>query len=408
MRTLFAAAFVGLAAAAAAADDPVPKADPPAAKKKAEPTLKAGDAAPVLKADKWLQGAGVTAFEPGKVYVVEFWATWCGPCVAMMPHLADLQDEYRAKGVTVVGFSSVAQDKRDKAEAFVAQRGPKLGYTFGWGDSDETHAAWMTAAGQNGIPCSFVVGRDGKIAYIGHPLFLDPVLPKVLAGTWDAATGTAEMQAADKEWDAVYEVLVKTDADPAAGLARWAAFAAKHPTLANDPYMTGARLNLLVKTKRFDKAKTLAEEMLVKAGKREDMFLLDRIGEATAGNADLARVRVNCFRAALDWADDARRLPTQLNLADALLAAGEAAEGRALAAAAVPLAARRIAGDKDFSSTLLLAKAQFLAGDRAKAKASAERALGYIADDPSADRRKYVAEQAKKYGAESKAADKDK
>ena len=42
----------------------------------------------------------------------------------------------------------------------------------------------MKAANQNGIPCSFVVGKDGTIAYIGHPMYLDEVLPKVVAGKW--------------------------------------------------------------------------------------------------------------------------------------------------------------------------------------------------------------------------------
>src|SRR5205809_672183 len=53
-----------------------PAADEPAPKPKPAPTLKVGDPAPPLKVTKWLQGAEVKQFEPGKVYVVEFWATW--------------------------------------------------------------------------------------------------------------------------------------------------------------------------------------------------------------------------------------------------------------------------------------------------------------------------------------------
>ena len=59
---------------------------------------------------------------------------------------------------------------------FVEKRGPKLGYTFAYADDRETYDAYMKAAGQGGIPCSFVVDKDGKIAYIGHPMYLGLVI----------------------------------------------------------------------------------------------------------------------------------------------------------------------------------------------------------------------------------------
>ncbi len=170
----------------------------------ADGKLKPGDPAPPLAVSTWLRGAEVSRFEPGKVYVVEFWATWCGPCRQIMPHMGDLQDEYRDKGITFIGFTSEANDKEEKVNAFIAKQGAKLGNTFAWGSGSETHNAYMKASGQNGIPCSFVVNKEGKIAYIGHPLFLDYVLPKVLDGEWDPKAGAETLAAADKEFDATY------------------------------------------------------------------------------------------------------------------------------------------------------------------------------------------------------------
>jgi len=89
MRNLFLAAAFSAFASLLHADEPK-KAQKP------EITLKLGDAAPKLKADKWLQGSAVTEFTPEKIYVVEFWAIWCGPCIVMMPYMAEMQADYRA------------------------------------------------------------------------------------------------------------------------------------------------------------------------------------------------------------------------------------------------------------------------------------------------------------------------
>ncbi|MFO1523288.1 MAG: TlpA disulfide reductase family protein, partial [Kiritimatiellia bacterium] len=73
--------------------------------------LKVMDPAPPLNTGEWIQGEPVKAFEKGKVYVVEFWATWCGPCKAAIPHLNELHKSHGGKGVVVIGQNVWEKDE---------------------------------------------------------------------------------------------------------------------------------------------------------------------------------------------------------------------------------------------------------------------------------------------------------
>ena len=131
----------------------------------AQTTLKVGSAAPPLTVAEWVQG-DVTGLESGKVHLVEFWATWCGPCKKAIPHLDGLHDKYVGKGLVVVGVSN---EKPEVVKPFVQGRGSGMSYPVAIDQNDQTTQAWLKAAGKDGIPCAFLVSRDGKIAWIGHP-----------------------------------------------------------------------------------------------------------------------------------------------------------------------------------------------------------------------------------------------
>jgi thiol-disulfide isomerase/thioredoxin len=175
--------------------------------------LKVGDPAPALKVTKWLQGSAVHKFEPGTIYVVSFWATWCPGCVGDLAHLAELQDQYKHQGVTIVGFTSrdirgVPNNTEEQVASFVKKRGTTLTFAIAYADDNTTSDDWLKAAGQAGF-CTFVVDRAGQIAYMGSPMFLNLVLPKVVAGGASAKTIGDEVAKVLVEYEAVFDALVR-------------------------------------------------------------------------------------------------------------------------------------------------------------------------------------------------------
>ncbi|PKO99022.1 MAG: hypothetical protein CVU13_07810 [Bacteroidetes bacterium HGW-Bacteroidetes-8] len=150
------------------------------------PTLKIGDKAPGLMVTKWVKGNPVSGFEAGKVYVVEFWATWCQPCIAGMPHLSDLADKYR-KDISVIGVSIMERgdDILSRVENFVQKSGDKMRYLVAADSANYMRDNWLYGAGERGIPYSFIVDKNGEIAWCGYPKSLDRVLPLIIEGKWD-------------------------------------------------------------------------------------------------------------------------------------------------------------------------------------------------------------------------------
>ncbi len=156
--------------------------------------LGVGDPAPKLQANKWIQGEPVKAFEKDKAYLVEFWATWCGPCVASIPHVNAIAGKFKDKGLVVIG-QNVWENDQNLVKPFVEEMGGKMTYRIALDEKGAMAEMWLKAADKTGIPCAFLVGKDGKVAWIGHPMELEePVIEQVLAGTFDAAKAAAEQK----------------------------------------------------------------------------------------------------------------------------------------------------------------------------------------------------------------------
>ena len=222
-----------------------------------EPTLKVGDAAPKLQNGKWVQGEPVTEFQSGKAYVVEFWATWCGPCRASIPHLNETYLKFKDKGLVVIG-QDCWEDDESKVGPFIKTMGEKMTYRVALDDKNGSEKGkmadtWMTAAGQNGIPTAFLVDTTGHIAWIGHPMTMkEQVIDEVIAGKYDLkkAASDAEREKANeakvneagqaleqamqkKDWDTAsakadeLEKLLPEDQRDMLGMVRFGIFAGK-------------------------------------------------------------------------------------------------------------------------------------------------------------------------------------
>ncbi|MER9946422.1 TlpA family protein disulfide reductase [Mesorhizobium sp. M0092] len=157
--------------------------------------------APSIQVETWLRGEPLSSFEPGKVYIVEFWATSCGPCVDAMPHLMQLQEKYRDSGVEIIGVAAsedapTADEARSNLDAWLTEKFSNLNFRMAFDSTGEMKKLWMEPSFSCWIPTSFVVDRDGHIAFIGGPTELDEVLPKVLNGSWRASD---QAKAADRE-----------------------------------------------------------------------------------------------------------------------------------------------------------------------------------------------------------------
>ena len=170
-------------------------------------SLGLGDAAPPLAVASIAQGDAVasTFSDDGQITVVEFWATWCPPCRDSMPHMSKLQDNYGDK-VRFIGFSD---EKPEVVDNFLEKKsGDKtwaetVTYTLAMDKNGETSRRYMTGAGQSGIPTAFIVGRTGKLEWIGHPMSMDEPLEKIVAGEWDLEQAVAEAAAAKEAEEAM-------------------------------------------------------------------------------------------------------------------------------------------------------------------------------------------------------------
>ena len=118
-----------------------------------------GSDAPEISAQSWLNGEGIKlADNKDKIVVVEFWATWCPPCRASIPHLKKMNETYKDKKVI---FVSLTNEDKNTVTPFAKQAG--MDWLVGIGSDTGNDY------GINSIPHAFIV-QNGKIVWRGHPM----------------------------------------------------------------------------------------------------------------------------------------------------------------------------------------------------------------------------------------------
>ena len=148
----------------------------------------------------WVQGEGPATFEPGKVYVFECWATWCGPCVALIPHVNELHKKYYDRGLRVHGMNSW-EEGRQKTVDFVKEKGDGMSYPVAYTSGSAFETEWLEAAGVESIPHAFVV-RNGKLLLATEAVRLtDSLVELMLSGDEGAAKAAAIIKAANDSYE---------------------------------------------------------------------------------------------------------------------------------------------------------------------------------------------------------------
>jgi peroxiredoxin len=139
-----------------------------------DPTV--GEDAPPFELEAWAQLAKgekppSSDVLKGKVVLIEFWGTWCGPCVRAMPRIQALHARFKDRGLKVLGIS---YETLEVTKPFCE----KNGYTFTIGSDPAKKVCSIYV--KNGWPTSIVLGKDGKVAHVGNPYSAEEAVEKAM------------------------------------------------------------------------------------------------------------------------------------------------------------------------------------------------------------------------------------
>jgi len=258
--------------------------------------LSIGDPAPPLQIARWL-GRGNRLFggdpagppERGAIHAVTFVDTRSEPCRESLPHLADLAGRFRRHGVAFVAVATDPPEREAEVVDYFRDLDGSAGFHPGIDRHDDSRRrqrheepeglswrAWMTPAGEAGVPTTFVVAADGRVAWIGHPLDgLDDVVARMVAGTFDPDAEAAASRRAER---------LDEEARTAVELGHWErALGIVDEMVAVQPRLAGRAAGMRVEIVLFQKhdldAGVAAAAALLEGPAAEDPQLLNDIAQ---------------------------------------------------------------------------------------------------------------------------------
>ncbi len=120
-----------------------------------------GEKPPEIQIKEWLNTSENYTLEKlkGKIVLIDFWATWCRPCVRAMPHLQKVWEAYKDKGLVVIAISA---ETKNKVEPFAKQY--HYSFPFALDDNRKTNKSYDIKS----IPTTYIIAPNGKVAWQGH------------------------------------------------------------------------------------------------------------------------------------------------------------------------------------------------------------------------------------------------